>query len=198
MSHYLSNLRDVTFNLFEVFGIDRVLGTGPYHELDPDTVRSVLAEVDRMAREDIAASYVISDRTPPVFDPVRHTVSVPEPLRRSYQAFMDSEFWRLGLPPELGGTPAPRMLWWSIAELVLGANPAVWMYSSGPAFAQVLYREGTAEQRRWAQLAVDKGWGATMVLTEPDAGSDVGAGRTRAIPQPAGPDHLAGGKRFIT
>ena len=60
---------------------------------------------------------------------------MPEAFRRSYQAFMDSEFWRLDLPAELDGTPAPRIFWWSLAELVLGSNAPVWMYASGPSFA---------------------------------------------------------------
>ena len=202
MSHYKSNLRDLEFNLFEVFGGDGddhpVLGQGPYAEMDRDTARSVLAEVDRLAREDLAASYASSDRNPPVFDPATFTAPVPEAFRRSYQAFMDAEFWRLDLPPELGGTGAPRMLWWSLAELVLGSNAPIWMYASGPSFAQTLYVEGTPEQKEWAKLFVEKRWASTMVLTEPDAGSDVGAGRARAIPQPDGSWHIEGVKRFIT
>src|SRR4029450_4434492 len=69
---------------------------------------------------------------------------------------------------------------------------------NGPSFAHVLNVEGTPEQQKWAQLFVDKQWGATMVLTEPDAGSDVGAGRSRAVPQADGSWHIEGGKRFIT
>ncbi len=111
---------------------------------------------------------------------------------------MASEFWRLDLPESLGGTLAPRALWWAIAEQILGANAPVWMYSSGPSFAHVVHVEGTEEQKGWARLFVDKQWGSTMVLTEPDAGSDVGAGRTRAIPQADGSWHIEGVKRFIT
>ncbi|MEN3303952.1 MAG: hypothetical protein V7603_154 [Micromonosporaceae bacterium] len=198
MTHYRSNLRDLEFNLFEVFGVDRTLGTGPFAELDVDTARSIMAEVDRMAREDLATSYAEGDRHPPVFDPATHSVAIPEAFRRSYHTFMDSGFYRLDLPADLGGTPAPRTLWWSLAELILGSNPAVWMYASGPSFAHTLWVEGTPEQRRWATLFAEKRWGATMVLTEPDAGSDVGAGRTRAVPQPDGSWHIEGVKRFIT
>jgi alkylation response protein AidB-like acyl-CoA dehydrogenase len=93
---------------------------------------------------------------------------------------------------------APRSLHWSVAELVLGANPAIWMYSSGPSFAQLLWEIGTPEQKKLAELAIEKHWGSTMVLTEPDAGSDVGAGRTKAIEQPDGTWHIEGVKRFIT
>jgi alkylation response protein AidB-like acyl-CoA dehydrogenase len=198
MTHYKSNLRDLEFNLFEVFGADQVLGTGPYGDLDVDTARSILAEVDRLAREDLAAGYVEGDRTPPRLDPKTFTAPLPESFKKAYQAFMDSEFWRLDLPVDLGGTNAPRTFWWSLAELVLGSNAPVWMYASGPSFAHVLYREGNERQKNWARLFVEKQWGSTMVLTEPDAGSDVGAGRTKAIPQPDGTWHIEGVKRFIT
>ncbi|MFY1688774.1 acyl-CoA dehydrogenase [Plantactinospora sp. WMMB782] len=198
MSHYRSNRRDLEFNLFEVFGADQAFGVGPYADMDADSARSVLAEVERMAREDLAASYAESDRNPPVFDPAAHTAPLPEAFKKSYQAMMASEFWRMDLPEELDGTMAPRALWWSAAELILGANAPLWMYAGGPSFAYTLYREGTEEQKRWARLFVEKQWAATMVLTEPDAGSDVGAGRTRAIPQPDGSWHIEGVKRFIT
>jgi alkylation response protein AidB-like acyl-CoA dehydrogenase len=198
MSHYKSNLRDLEFNIFEVFGVDRLLGSPAFPDLDGDTARSIMQELDRLAREDLAASYVDADRNPPVFDPATHSAPVPESFKRSFRAMMRSEFWRLDIPAALGGTPAPRALWWSLAELVLGANAPIWMYASGPSFAQTLYQEGTPEQREWAKLFVAKQWASTMVLTEPDAGSDVGAARTRAVAQPDGSWHIEGVKRFIT
>jgi hypothetical protein len=198
MSHYRSNLRDLEFNLFEVFGAGRSFGQEPYADFDADTARDILAEADRLAREDLAASYVDGDRNPPRFDPATFTAPLPASFHTSYRAFMESEFWRMDLPEALGGTRAPRALWWSMAELVLGANAPVWMYASGPSFAHVLHVEGTEEQKKWAELFVEKQWGSTMVLTEPDAGSDVGAGRTRAIPQADGSWHIEGVKRFIT
>ena len=198
MTHYKSNLRDLEFNLFEVFGADEAFGQAPFDEIDADTARDVLAEVNRLAREDLAASYTDADRNPPKFDPATNTAPLPESFKRSYAQFMASEFWRLDLPTSLGGTLAPRALWWAIAEHVLGANAPIWLYSNGPSFAHVLKLEGNERQQKWAQLFVDKQWGATMVLTEPDAGSDVGAGRTKAIAQPDGSWHIEGVKRFIT
>ncbi|MFG1607202.1 acyl-CoA dehydrogenase [Actinoplanes sp. NPDC049265] len=198
MTHYLSNLRDLEFNLFEVFGADKAFGQAPYDEIDVDTARDILREINRMAREDLATSFSVADRNPPVFDPETHTAPLPVEFKEAYAKFMAAEFWRLDLPGSLGGTLAPRTLWWAIAENVLGANPAIWMYANGPSFARVLKEEGTPEQQKWAELFVEKEWGATMVLTEPDAGSDVGAGRTRAVPQADGSWHIEGVKRFIT
>ncbi|MBB2748494.1 UNVERIFIED_ORG: hypothetical protein FHR35_008387 [Microbispora rosea subsp. rosea] len=198
MGHYKSNLRDLEFNLFEVFGRREILGTGPFAEVDEDTARSVLDEVNRLATGPIADSFEDADRHPPVFDPATHSVTMPESFKRSYQAWVDAEWWRLELQPELGGTPAPRSLVWAMAEMVLGANPAVWMFACGPAFAHLLFELGTPEQKRFAEMAVERRWGATMVLTEPDAGSDVGAGRTKAVQQADGTWHIEGVKRFIT
>jgi alkylation response protein AidB-like acyl-CoA dehydrogenase len=198
MSHYKSNLRDIEFNLFEVLRRQDLLGQAPYPELDEETARGILAEVERMAVGPLAESFADADRNPPVFDAQTSSVRIPESLRRSYRAFMDAEWYRISLPAELGGTEAPPSLGWAMAELILGANPAVWMYSSGYTMARVLWEVGTPEQQRFASLAIDREWGATMVLTEPDAGSDVGAGRTRAIAQPDGTWHIEGVKRFIT
>jgi alkylation response protein AidB-like acyl-CoA dehydrogenase len=198
MGHYKSNLRDIEFNLFEVFQRQDLLGSGPYPDLDEETARDILSEVEKLALGPLADSFAEGDRNPPVFDPATGSVTMPEGTKRSYHALHDAEWYRLSLLPELGGTGAPRTLAWSVAELILGANPAVWMYSGGPSFANVLQKIGTPEQQHFAQLAVDRGWGATMVLTEPDAGSDVGAGRAKAIEQPDGSWHIEGVKRFIT
>ncbi len=170
MSHYKSNIRDIEFNLFEVLGRDQVLGTGPFADVDTETARSILAEVDRLAREDLAESFVDGDRNPPVFDPKTNTAPVSDAFKKSYHAWMDAEYWRLSTFAELGGTPAPSSINWAMGELVLGANPAIWMYGAGPMFAGVLYRNGNERDRQIAQLVVDKGWNTTMVLTEPDAG----------------------------
>jgi alkylation response protein AidB-like acyl-CoA dehydrogenase len=198
MSHYKSNLRDIEFNLFEVLRRQDLLGQPPYPELDEETVRGILGELERMATGPLAESFTDADRNPPVFDPATNSVRVPESLRKSFRTFMDAEWYRLSLPAELGGTQAPRSLNWALAELILGSNPAIWMYSSGHTMARVLWELGTPEQKRFAEQAIEAEWGATMVLTEPDAGSDVGAGRTRAIEQPDGTWHLEGVKRFIT
>ncbi|GCD94492.1 acyl-CoA dehydrogenase [Embleya hyalina] len=198
MGHYKSNLRDLEFNLFEVFGREQVYGTGPFADMDVETARSILSEVERLAVNDLADSFAEGDRNPPVFDPATHSATLPEAFKKSYKAYMDSEWWRLALPESMGGTNCPRSLRWSVAELVLGANPALWMYAAGPDFAQVLHTLGTEEQRKVAGFMVDRQWGSTMVLTEPDAGSDVGAGRTKAVRQEDGTWHIQGVKRFIT
>jgi len=198
MSHYKSNVRDLEFNLFEVFGAGERMGSGPYAEMDVDTAREILHEVDRLATGPLAESFAEADRTPPVYDPATKTVVMPEGFKKSFKALMDSEWWRLDLPEHLGGTGAPPSLRWAASELLLGSNPAAFMFMSGPGFASIVDSLGNADQKRWAQLMIDNGWGATMVLTEPDAGSDVGVGRTKAIDNGDGTWRIEGVKRFIT
>ena len=198
MSHYKSNVRDLEFNLFEVFGAGERMGSGPYAEMDVDTAREILHEIDRLATGPLAESFAEADRTPPIYDPATKTVVMPEGFKKSFKALMDSEWWRLDLPEHLGGTGAPPSLRWAASELLLGANPAAFMFMSGPGFASIVDSLGNADQKRWAQLMIDNGWGATMVLTEPDAGSDVGVGRTKAIDNGDGTWSIQGVKRFIT
>jgi alkylation response protein AidB-like acyl-CoA dehydrogenase len=198
MSHYKSNIRDIEFNLFEVLGREEILGTGPYADLDRETVSAILAEVDHLARTKLAESFSDTDGNLPVFDPTTHSVTVPEDLRKSFQALMNSGVWQLELPEELGGQVTPPSVQWAVHELNIGANPSAMLYSAGPKFAYALWATGNERDQRIAKIMIERQWGATMVLTEPDAGSDVGAGRTRAIPQPDGTWHIEGVKRFIT
>ncbi len=198
MGHFKSNVRDIEFNLFEVLGTDALLGREPFPDIDEDTARSIVAAVAKLAEGPVGASFADGDRHPPVFDPDTNSVTMPESIKKSWTVLRASEWWRLETMPELGGQLVPRTLVWAVAEQVLGSNPALHMYLAGPPFAGVLYRNGNETQKKMAQRMVDNGWGATMVLTEPDAGSDVGAGRTRAVEQPDGSWHIEGVKRFIT
>ncbi len=198
MGHYKSNVRDLEFNLFEVLSLEKALATGEFGDLDGESVRQMLAEAAKLAEGPIAESFAESDRHPPTFDPQTHTVSLPGPFKESLNAWRDGEWFRIGIDEVLGGVPAPAMLAWAINELPLGANPPVFLYMAGPVMADILFHIGNEQQRHLASLAVERNWAATMVLTEPDAGSDVGAGRTKAIQQPDGTWHLDGVKRFIT
>lgn len=199
LGHYIANVRDLEFNLFEVLGLGKVLGSGRYHDLDVNTVRTMLDEVARLAEGPVAESFADADRNPPVFDPENHTITVPAELAKSVQAIKDAEWWRIGLAEEVGGVAAPAPLTWAINEMLLSANPSAgFFWALGPVMAHALATEGTEEQRRWAAMGLERGWAATMVLTEPDAGSDVGAGRSKAIAQPDGTWHIEGVKRFIS
>ncbi len=198
MSHYIANLRDIEFCLFDLLGREKVMGTAPYGDVDRDTAIGMLEEMKRLCENDLAASFVEGDRVGAVLNKETGNVTLPESFKKSYKAYVDGEWWRLDAPVELGGMKVPPSVRWAMAEMVLGSNPAIHIYASGYAFAQVAYVLGTEPQKKMAQFMVEKHWGATMQLTEPDAGSDVGAGRSKSVQQPDGTWHITGTKRYIT
>ena len=199
MSHYKSNLRDIEFNLFEVLGRDEVLGTGPFEEIDVDTARSILAEVDRLAREELADVLRGRRPQPAGLRPGDQHRAVPGVVQEELPG-LDG---RRVLAPRHDGRarrhPGPlerstgRSASWCSAP-----TPPIWMYAAGPTFAGVSTATATTATSRSPSSSSTSGWGATMVLTEPDAGSDVGAGRTKATPNDDGTWHIEGVKRFIT
>jgi len=198
MSHYNANLRDIEFCLFDLLGREKVLGTSIYSELDRETAMGMLEEMKRLTENDLAASFVDGDRIGTDFNKATGDVKLPESFKKSYKAYVDGEWWRLDAPVDLGGMRIPASIRWAIAEMVLGSNPAIHIYASGYAFAQVAHVLGTDVQKKMAKHMIDRHWGATMQLTEPDAGSDVGAGRTKAVEQADGTWHITGTKRYIT
>jgi len=198
VGHYKSNVRDLEFNLFEVLDVEKALGSEQFGDLTSDAVRDMLREASEQAEGPLAEPFLDGDRQPPTFDPATHSVTLPESFKDSVRMWHRTPWPRLALSEGMGGIPAPATVRWAVNEFLVGGQPAAFFYLSGPFMLEVLYAEGNEQQRHWAALGIERHWGATMVLTEPDAGSDVGAGRTKAIEQPDGTWHIDGVKRFIT
>jgi hypothetical protein len=198
MSHYKTNLRDIKFNLFEVLNTQEYMGEEPFEEMDQETAEHILSEIERFAVDEYSASFVDADRNPPKLE--NGEVKLPQSLKDVLQAYREAGWDNLFRPPSHGGVAAPMSLRWAAQELLVGANPTAFLFN-GTLMPVVLNEIGTPEQiERFVDPALDNDWGGTMVLTEPDAGSDVGAGTTKAIPvdEEAGIYHLEGVKRFIT
>ncbi|MEN8115231.1 MAG: acyl-CoA dehydrogenase family protein, partial [Actinomycetota bacterium] len=197
MSHYISNLRDLEFNIFEAFNADEYLGEAPFEDIDHDTAADILRELDRLAREDFAESFEEADRTK--LKLVDGEVELPAGVKKSLDALHDGGWHLIGVPKTLGGFGAPEVLRWAAGELFAGGNAAISLYPIGGLMARVIEAEGTPEQvERFAKPMVERNWGSTMVLTEPDAGSDVGAGIAKATHVEGDVWHIEGVKRFIT
>jgi alkylation response protein AidB-like acyl-CoA dehydrogenase len=206
VSHYKSNLRDIEFNLFELFEADSYLGSGPFAAVDGDQARMLLGELERFARESVwADSFVAADREPLELSP-EGDVTIPEELDQALRAFYEAGWHLLPLPEHLGGYGAPPTVRWASTELLAGGHATASLWPIGALMAGIIDQIGTEGQKtRFARPMIERFWGGTMVLTEPDAGSDVGAGTTKAIKvEEAGEDdlgdvyHLEGIKRFIT
>ncbi len=197
--HYKSNLRDIFFNLFEVLRIDeRILGKGEFSGMDADVARATLEAYDEFCARELAPSWVASDRIPLTLD-ADGNVHIPEALKKSLRAHHTNEWHLMGLPERVGGTGAPAAVAWSTFELSAAANATAAFYMLGTVIARVIEDLGTeAQKQRFLRPMIDRNWGASMVLTEPDAGSDVGAGRTKARQIDGDIYEIEGVKRFIT
>ncbi len=198
-AHYRSNLRDIFFNLFEVLRIqDHALGKGPFASLDETTVRDVLAQAERFATTTAAKSFADADRVGLNFDK-KGNVQLPPSLKETLAAYYEVGLNKLEVPERLGGFGAPASVSWSSFEMMAGANASMVYYALGTTVARIIDDLATPSQKaRYVQQMLDKNWGATMVLTEPDAGSDVGAGRTKARHVGGDVWEIEGVKRFIT
>ena len=198
-SHYRSNLRDIFFNLFEVLEIQSsVLGKAPFESMDEDTARTSLEGFLEVLQATWAPGFVAGDREGAVFDG-KGNVKLPAAYHKALDAYYNGGWNKLELPEHLGGYGAPPSVRWAGFELMAGANPAVCFYVLGNVMATIIDALGTpSQQARYVKAMTEQHWGATMVLTEPGAGSDVGALRTRAERADDGSYRLKGTKIFIT
>jgi alkylation response protein AidB-like acyl-CoA dehydrogenase len=198
--HYRSNLRDVEFNLFEYLRVqDDVLGHGPFAEFDEATARETLRAYEVFCRNELAKSYASADREGLKFDVETGSVTLPAGLKEAYHQWYEQGWQMLALPTHMGGTGAPPSVNWAAFEFGAGANASLIYYLLGATLCRVIDELATPAQKgRYLPQMMDRRWGGTMVLTEPDAGSDVGAGRTKARHISGDLYELEGVKRFIT
>ncbi|MDB4957268.1 MAG: butyryl-CoA dehydrogenase [Myxococcales bacterium] len=199
VQHYRPNLRDIFFNLFEVLEIQgSVLGKPPFASMDEATARASLEGFLEVLQATWAPSFAEGDRVGATFDG-KGNVKLPAGYHKALDAYYNGGWNNLELPESLGGFGAPPTVRWAAFELMAGANPSVCFYVLGNVMATIIDSLGTPSQKqRYVKNMVDHHWGATMVLTEPAAGSDVGAGTTRAKHIAGDEYHLEGVKRFIT
>jgi len=162
-------------------------------------VRDLLAEAGRFAADVVAPLNHPGDQT----GCVRHpdgSVTTPAGFPDAYRSYVDAGWGAVSFEAEHGGGGFPCLVSTALSELLASANLA---FAMGPGLTQgavhLLQAHGSDEQRRtYLPKMVSGEWTGTMNLTEPDAGSDVGALRTRAVPQPDGTWRITGTKIFIS
>ncbi len=197
--HYRPNLRDIFFNLFEVLEIQSsVLGKAPFDSMDEETARSSLEGFLEMLQTSWVPGFAAGDREEARFDG-KGNVTLPASFHKALDAYYKGGWNKLELSESLDGFGAPPSVRWAAFELMAGANPSVCFYALGNQMATIIDELGTpAQKARFLKGLTERHWGATMVLTEPGAGSDVGAGTTKAKHVAGDEYHLEGVKRFIT
>jgi alkylation response protein AidB-like acyl-CoA dehydrogenase len=199
IDHYKSNLRDIRFNLFEVLRVqDETLGKGPFASVDRETMDGALQELEKLAVGPWAASYMQADREGLKLAD-NGDVTLPAGLTESIRKYYEGGWQYLEVPERLDGVGAPPSVAWAGFELLAGGNGSGVFYLLGTTIAKVIDKCGTESQKRWYTThALERNWGGTMMLTEPEAGSDVGVGRASAKHVDGDVWLLEGTKRFIT
>jgi len=199
IDHYKPNLRDTLFQLFEVLAIQSTaLGKPPFDAMDEDAVRAALDGLLELVQSTFAPAFAEGDRIGARLDG-EGNVRLPPGYIEALRAYYGGGWHGLELPAHLGGFGAPASVQWAAFELMAGANPALCFYVLGNPMARIIDELGTpAQKQRFLPGMLAGHWGATMVLTEPGAGSDVGAGTTRARHVAGDEYQLEGVKRFIT
>ncbi|HYV44819.1 MAG TPA: acyl-CoA dehydrogenase [Myxococcaceae bacterium] len=198
INRYRADLRELEFVLAEQFKFGEIAGRGPFKDWDVDSAKAVLAECYRFATEVGGPLNASADREGCRLE--NGQVITPKGFPAAWRKLYELGIKGVSVSPDHGGQGSPRMLHVLLDELVSGCNPALNMYPGlAHGVAELIGACGTPEQvHRYVTSIVHGTWGGTMCLTEPHAGSDVGAARTSARKQPDGTYKLKGTKMFIT
>jgi len=200
VNHYKINMRDIEFNLFEFLKIqETILKNKIYEDIDVNNIKDILESLRKLSMDHLAPSYAIADQVPLILNQETGTVSLPTELKNSIEAFYKNDWHRLSLSKKWGGFGYPEIVNWANFEMIFGSNSTVGLYLLSVMTPVIMDLVATEEQqKRFIPGIIDKHWGVTMVLTEADAGSDVGAGRCKAEHIEGDEWHITGTKRFIT
>jgi alkylation response protein AidB-like acyl-CoA dehydrogenase len=198
INRYKADLRELNFLLFEQFKLTELLGAPPFEAWGEEDVRSAIAEAYRFARETLGPLNATGDVEGCRIEDGR--VITPTGFKEAWRKLYASGWKGVGVDPEHGGAGAPFTMAVVIEEFLSGSNTAFSMYPGlAHGAADVIATFGTDEQKRlYCERMFGGTWGGTMCLTEPHAGSDVGAARTRASRNPDGTWSITGTKVFIS
>jgi alkylation response protein AidB-like acyl-CoA dehydrogenase len=199
MTEYRPPLRDIDFVLNHVVDGTRLATYEPFHHADPETVRGVIEEAGRFASEVLAPLNRVGDVQGSRLQP-DGSVRTPDGWAKAYRQYVDAGWGGVAGDPAYGGGGFPWTVGLAIQELVGSANKAFalgLMLTQGSIDMLGEFAEERFKEQMLPHL-VTAAWSGTMNLTEPQAGSDVGALTTRAVRQPDGTYRITGQKIFIT
>ena len=198
MAQQLADRRDQDFVIWEQMNSEEILKHELYREFNRKACEMVLTEARALAVKELLPTMKDGDEEGVRFE--NGEVKVPESFRRVFELIKEGDWQNLGVPPEMGGQGAPAFVSAAAAEYFLSANWALFCYASmGNGTALLVHLYGSPDQKeKYIKKLTSAQWGGTMLLTEPDAGSDVGALTTTAVKNPDGTYSLTGNKIFIT
>ncbi len=197
---YLVDLRDIEFNLFEFLDIEK-LGRYPRYEgFDRDIYEDTIRLAEKVAVEQIFPANTAGHKEGCSYNRETKSVHLPTGYKDASRALLEAGFLSISDDPEIGGAGMPLAIQSSCWEIFCGAGGALmlfFMLNHGAAI--MIQNYGNEKQKNLYVPRILSGeWGGTMCLTEPEAGSDVGALKSKALRQPDGTYLISGQKCFIT
>jgi hypothetical protein len=198
MTNLLVNARDQHFLLFEQFGVEKLFETETFKDFSKDDVLMMMNEAEKMALNVILPTYEVGDKEGCTFKDGK--VTVPKCYHDAFKKYCEAGWLAQTEPIDVGGQGIPVVMATANLEYCYAANFAFLMYPGlTHGAATLIQHHGTEEQKNKYMLKMYEGrWGGTMCLTEPGAGSDVGALKTSAKRLPDGKFLITGSKCFIS
>jgi acyl-CoA dehydrogenase len=195
---YQAPIAEIAFTMNGIAGLDTVIATGAFGDLSAETVEAILAEAGRFAAEELAPLNPIGDRSGARLEGGR--VTTPAGWKEAYARWAAAGWNGISAPAEWGGQALPVMVQAAAQELW---NFGAAAFATGPmltagAIEALVAHGSTALQERYLPKLVSGEWMATMNLTEPQAGSDLGGLKTHAERAVDGSYRIFGQKIFIT
>ena len=199
MADYVPPLRDIRFVLEQLADLDGLSKLEVFGHADPDTVIGVIEESGRFMADVVSPLNRAGDAAGSTLDG-DGTVTSPPGFREAYRQYVDAGWGAVPFPPEFGGGGFPWLVTVVMQEMMTSASMA---FSLCPLLTQgaieMLTQHGSpGQQATFLDKMVSGEWAGTMNLTEPQAGSDLGAVRARAVPAGDSTWRITGQKIFIT
>lgn len=198
MAQLIADRRDIDFVLYEQLNTEALAKEDAFAGLNRKTFDLIISEARNFAVKEILPTREDGDRIGVTFD--NGAVKVPESYHRVHKLLLEGEWPSMSEDPEVGGQGMPHIISQAVAEYLAGANGTAVGYAlMGHGTGKMIELYGTPEQKDLYLKKLYTGqWGGTMLLTEPNAGSDVGALTTTAEKNDDGTYTITGNKIFIT
>ncbi len=196
----LVDSRDVSFVLFEALEADKLNRYEKFAGFDKDTFEATIQLAEQIAVEQVYPANIEGDKSGAKYNPETKTVSVPEGYKAAMDLYRESGFSGLSNDSEWGGMGMPEIIYRATMDYFFAGSVAFTSYDTLKVGAcNLIINHGSEELKKiYVEKMVSGQWGGTMCLTEPGAGSDVGALKTKAVKQADGTYRITGQKIFIT